>query len=212
MKKLLGLLILSLGFVAAASAAEPKMVKLVLRDVSPGVDPNSFAAKPRTMYRVGDKLGRMEEAPNPATGAHLLFVVNHPDVWFVNLADKTGRHVKDPDPKGVFRAPVIAHPDLPELTKALEIGREAEYMNENKAKKAGQEKVAGKECTRYVLDKGGAEISLWTDAKSGAPVRITVKREGKVLKSLEYDTYQTDLQPAADLFTLPKGITVKEAK
>jgi hypothetical protein len=210
MRKLLGFVIVSVWFVATASSAEPTMVKIVFRDASPGIDPNSFAGTPRTMYRVGDKLGRLEEAPNPATGAHLLFVVNHPDVWFVNLADKTGRHVKDPDPKGVFRVPVIAHPDLPELTKGLEIGREMEYMNENKAKKVGQEKLAGKECTRYVLDKGGASVSVWTDGK--VPVRVAVSREGKVLKVLQYDTYETGLQPANDLFTLPKGIAVKEAK
>ena len=60
--------------------------------------------------------------------------MNQPDVWIVNRADMTARHVKDTDPKGVSRIPVAAIPELPDLTKELEIGREVEYFKEQKAK------------------------------------------------------------------------------
>lgn len=200
------------SLLTAARSAEPVMIKMVFCDVSPGVDPDSFAAKPRTLYRVGDKMGRSEEVPNPATKLHLLFVVNHPDVWIINLADKTGGHSKDPDPKGVFRVPIVTGPDLPAWTKQLEVGREVEYFNEQKAKKVGEEKVAGKECTCYLMEKEKVEVSLWVDAQGKVPVRISVSHKGKVLKVLEYEKYETGLKPVPDLFAPPKGITIKELK
>ncbi len=47
---------------ALAGCAPEKMVKIVLRDATPGVDPDSFAAKPKTIYRLGSKYTRTEEA------------------------------------------------------------------------------------------------------------------------------------------------------
>ena len=45
-----------------ADCAPEKMVRIVVRDATPGVDPDSFAAQPKTIYRLGSKYARTEEA------------------------------------------------------------------------------------------------------------------------------------------------------
>src|SRR4051794_21069078 len=104
---------------ALAGGGGPTMTKVVLRDATPGVDPRSFAASPRTVYRVGDKKLRLEERPNPATGLHLLSVSDAPHAWLADLASKTVQHVVDPAPDGVVRFPVVAVPGRRELTEGL---------------------------------------------------------------------------------------------
>jgi len=71
------------------------MTKIVFRRMSPDIAPDSFAAKPRTLYRVTDKYSRIEEPPHPEQGIHFLVITREPDSWTINLLDKTARHVID---------------------------------------------------------------------------------------------------------------------
>src|SRR5215813_14036174 len=92
---------------SAAECAPEKMVRIVTRDATPGIDPQSFPALPKTLYRLGNGRGRVEEMPDPARSVHGLIVVNEPDGWIVNLHDKTGRHLVDPGSSLIFRAPIL---------------------------------------------------------------------------------------------------------
>src|SRR5712692_8492024 len=103
---IMALLVLPASVAWAAECAPEKMVRIVTRDATPGIDPQSFAALPKTLYRVGNARGRVEEMPDAARGVHGLIVVNEPDGWIVNLHDKSGRHVVDPGPSLIFRAPI----------------------------------------------------------------------------------------------------------
>lgn len=51
---LLGLLLSGLGW------ADPGMLKIVTTNTTPGIKPVSFASKPRTVYRLGNSLARVE--------------------------------------------------------------------------------------------------------------------------------------------------------
>ena len=60
------------------------MTKLIVRLESPEVPGQSFAAKPKTLYRAGTGYCRTEELPDPEHGIHGLMIINEPDVWMVN--------------------------------------------------------------------------------------------------------------------------------
>jgi hypothetical protein len=189
----------------------PTMTKMVMRETGPDIPRDSFAAKPKTFYRVGAKLGRVEESLNPDTGLQLHVIVKHPDVWMVNLADKTGRHVKDPDTNGVFRLPIVTLPgatDLNDLRKGPEMGHEVEYFKANGGKESGREKLDGTDCIKQELSVGEARVELWTTAAKGVPLQVRVTHKGNVIRVLRYETYATGLKPDTSLFKLPTGIKI----
>ncbi len=84
--------------VVVAEDAPKTMTKMEVILGSPGVQPGSFASKPKVMYRAGNRYCRIEEAPDPDNGLHGLLIVSEPDAWVVNLVTKTARHVKDTGP------------------------------------------------------------------------------------------------------------------
>src|ERR1700733_11064825 len=65
------------------------MTKLSVRLQSPQIPEESFAAKPKIMYRAGNGYCRTEELPDTEHGVHGLMIINEPDVWMVNLLAKT---------------------------------------------------------------------------------------------------------------------------
>src|SRR5512139_626287 len=75
--------------VSTAGAAQPaaanlpstsdEMVKVVFRSRLPGLPAGHTDAKPKTLYRVGERWGRLEHPDNPVL--HPMVIVASPDVW-----------------------------------------------------------------------------------------------------------------------------------
>jgi hypothetical protein len=61
------------------------MTKLTVHLLSPDIRQESFAAKPKTMYRFAKAYCRTAEAPDLENGIHGLTVIHEPDVWMVNF-------------------------------------------------------------------------------------------------------------------------------
>src|SRR5258708_1019428 len=89
--------ILCLFLIVSAPCQEtPKtMMKLSIRLIEPVPETGSFAAQPRTLWRAGTKYARIAEAPDLEKRVHELIILNEPDAWMINLADKSGKHVVD---------------------------------------------------------------------------------------------------------------------
>src|SRR5260221_6806196 len=101
--------LLPLSAYAADKVCAPQSVlKAVTSMETPDLPPNHFYRIPKTLYRLGEKQGRVEEALNPETTIHLLIVVNETDVWMVNLAERPGRDNRDSRPTFYFRCPTVA--------------------------------------------------------------------------------------------------------
>jgi hypothetical protein len=100
------------------------MTKMVVQLQSSEVPADSFAAKPKTMFRAGTQFCRVEEAPDPEHGIHGVMITNEPDAWMVNLETKSAQHMVDPGPTFNCHMPIFArlHSDLPE-EEARQIGR-----------------------------------------------------------------------------------------
>jgi hypothetical protein len=194
--------VLALSFEAAAKCAPKNVLKIVFAYEAPEMPADSFGAKPRTLYRLGDKLGRMEEMPNPETGLHLLVVVNGEDIWMVNRNDRAGEHSIDPGPSIGFHAPVISSVDS-EYWRDFEMGCEIAFMTAAGA--TVSETPAGKV---YEHSKENITARLFTD-KSGIPARVQFSGAGNDF-AVVYKSFEEVPDAPRDLFAKPAGVTFTE--
>lgn len=196
---------------APGAAPEGRMTRVVFRDVSRGLARDSFAAKPKTLYRLGEKYGRIEEEPDPARGIHGLIVVAEPLVWMVNLASMTGQRIVDPGPTFVFHASILG--PAPEGAKApeIELGLEYEFLRAHGAKRK-ELVVGGRKLESLVATVDGHAITLQGLPGADRPVRLKIERKGKTLIELEYLEYQRDLAPRMELFAPPAGVQLRDAQ
>jgi hypothetical protein len=213
MKKIL--LLLGACFLIAhtshAQSESVKMIKIITRDTSPDVPRTSFAAKPRTIYRIGETYGRVEEELDPDHNTQGLIIISEPKIWIMNLRDKTGRFMIDPGPSYVFRAPVIPPEGSgqEQPLKDFEYGREYEFLHSNHAT-YGKEILDGKSYDKLYLTIDGFTISLLSYAGEERPYRVTVIKGQKLVLQVDYDYYKRDLEPQMTLFELPKNIQINE--
>jgi hypothetical protein len=199
------------------------MTKIVYRDISTNLLLSSFAAQPMTLYRIGEKYNRSEEAPDPVLGIHGLIIINEPDAWMINLMDKTGTHMVDGGPTYVVHDWIVSPPD-PNKSQAeftafktssingFEFGKEMDFLKKHKAKKSGPLSIGGISCDRYELATDGYSIELFAKSGTEIPYQLKVSKEQTQISCLRYDTYRTDLQPDLSLFKLPVGIEISEAR
>jgi len=195
-----------------ATCGPEHMVKVVIRNATPGLDPNSFAAQPKTFYRLGTKYGRIEEAPDREHGIHGLMVVSEPDLWMINLRSKTGQHFVDTGAPYHFHAPVLAGADDPEFVKAFEVGCELEYVKEKSSSPPRPVTMNGRTLESYVASEGEYQLVLVIDPATQKPFAATVKKGGKIVSFIRYLEYETELTPDLALFTPPSALTYTEAK
>ncbi len=219
------LLLATGSILAAAGGTQPvcaptKMVKATLRNATPDLDPDSFAAKPRTYYRLGTRYGRVEDQLDTEHGVHGLMVASEPDLWMINLLNKKGKHIIDKQPPQHFHVPLLALPgnpaSLPEDTASaflmgFELGCELEYV---KAQSGGAppkpEQLDGHTYDAYTATQGEHKIVLLIDPATGKPFSATSLKSGKVITHVVYVEYDAGLAPDLSLFVPPKDVRFLE--
>jgi hypothetical protein len=185
--------------------APPGLFKAVTSMEAPDVPEGHFFGVPKTLYRSGDKLGRVEEAKNPQTGLHLLVVVSDPDVWIVDLAGKRGRYVRDPGPTYIFRARIFSEGTVKSaFIRAFEIGCELQWLREAGAKSAATTHAKLGKVNRLEFSEGAESLVVFE--RSGRPLRMEFLTEGKLVLAMNYHSYETGLQAQPALFARPQGI------
>lgn len=201
-----------------SAADELQMTKIVFRRMSPDIAPDSFAAKPRMLYRVADKYSRIEEPPHPEQGIHFLVITREPDSWTINLLDKTARHVIDAGPTFSARTPIVwvpkpsGQPDPDKEFQDLEFGNEVRFFRLHKARDMGLRKVEEKDCNALAIKSGGREVILLVDPATDKPVQMDFTKDGKPDFSIRYLSYETDLPFDPSLFEPPPGLKITESK
>lgn len=207
-------------FVFGAGTNET-MTKIVYRDISTNLLLSSFAAQPRTLYRMGEKYNRSEEAPDPVLGIHGLIIINEPDAWMINLMDKTGTHMVDSGPTYVVHDCIVSPPNKSQAEfqafktssiSGFEFGKEMEFLKKHKARKSGAVSIGSVSCDRYELTIDGYSIELFAKTGTEIPYQLKVSKDQSQISYLQYDIYQADLQPDVSLFKPPAGIEISEAQ
>lgn len=193
------------------------MTKLVVRFQSPEVPENSFAAQPKTMYRAGTRYCRIEELPDAEHGIHGVVVINEPDVWLVNLLDKTAQHLVDSGPTLICRLPLFADEsnakaaaDVSSQLSGLEFGRELQFFRERKAASNEGPTLQGKATKAYILDSGDSQLLLFTAEIPERPVAV-VRQRGTKRETYWYASYD-DVPFDAKLFAKPEFVKIEDVK
>lgn len=201
-----GAAIFSLPAASAAETCAPaKLVRIVVANVSPGVAAPSFAAQPKTYYRIGNDKLRVEEALDAANGIKELVVISEPNIWVANLYDHTGKHIVDPGPTLFARAPVFGS-DLKGTLIKLEFGCEADFIAGNAPKPVRSEQVASTQYNVYRVDDNSDAIEILERPGSSTPVFARYYQQGSLVMTLHYDQYQTGLPDDPSLFVPPANV------
>src|SRR5262252_7391280 len=190
-----------------AGCAPEKMVKVVFRDGTPGVDAESVAAKPKTLYRYQGRYARLEEPEDPVRKTRRLLIANEPDLWNIDLVSKTGQHHVDKEKPSQFRSPVFGTPGATEFLKGFEFGCELEFM---KAKSVTPETatIEGKTLDTYRVSEGDQTIYLAVDTQLQKPVIAALEHGDKQVNVVKYVAYDTVSNPNLELFKAPTEVTV----
>ena len=203
------LLLVAIAADAAAECAPEKLVKVVYRDATPGIDKTSFAAKPQTLWRLGKDFGRVEEMPDPENGIHQLIVVNVRDAWMVNLLDKSGKHIVDHAETSGFVAPLVSGEELPAAVAEIEFGCEFQYMRARGAKPESVE-MAGRKFRQFRVAEGHFVVKLIALPDQDVPFGFALLKDGATQVYFQYMEYGTSLDADPRLFARPEGITYSE--
>lgn len=200
---------LALTPVAALAAdrvcAPSSMLKVVTAMDVPGAPNGHFGKVPKTVYRAGERYGRVEEALNPSSGLQLLVVVSEPDMWIADLASGRGNYHKDPGPTYYFRSRIFGDPAIQSrLINSLEFGCEIDWLLQ-----AGATATRGKhpelgEVDGYTYTEGSEVLKLF--AKSQVPQRLELHRNGALYAAIRYLEYMPGLDSKPALFSRPTGI------
>jgi hypothetical protein len=200
-----------------SSPTEPTVTKIVTRPVGQDVRGDSFAAKPKTLYRAGNKYARTEEELDAENNIHALIIVSEPDTWMINLADKTGRHIVDPGPTFNFHAPIVwmpksqVAPETAPAFKELEFGNELQFFRRNGAQDIGTRQIDKDNCKTLVLERNGLKLTLLVEPGAQRPVQLDIEQSGRATESIRYVEYEVGLPFEHFLFEPPKGVKISEA-
>jgi hypothetical protein len=191
------------------------MTKMVVQLQSPDVPAESFAAKPKTMFRVGTQFCRIEEEPDAEHGIYGVVIIAEPDAWLVNLATKTAKHMVDPGPTFNCRMPIFTGlPDLPDdETKSLaglEFGEELDFFKSKGAAPQQGMVLQTKQTVLYKLQFGDSTVALFTFGTPERPLAVAWNR-GEKHEIYWYSGYgQMDFD--AKLFAKPEHVAIEDAK
>jgi hypothetical protein len=192
------------------------MTKLTVRLQSPEVPEDSFAAKPKIMYRAGNRYCRTEELPDHEHGIHGLMIINEPDVWMVNLFTKTAQHFVDPGPTFNCRMPMFIgerlkpDDDMKNPLLDLEFGRELAYFKDKGATPKEGPVLQGKPTTVYMAQAGDSKLFLFT---TGTPERpwAVARQHGDTREIYWYGTYE-QIPFDSKLFVKPEAVKIEDSK
>lgn len=196
----------------SAQCEPEKMIRIVVRDASPGIPEGHFAREPKTMYRYGAKYARLEEAPDKAHKIHGLMITSQPDSWLVNLEDKTGQHVVDPDPNGKVHIIVFHGIEMPDKFPAefgkLEYGCELAFFA-SFGSPAETLKTQDGDFIKQAVGIGEWMVVLLRKSTKSPPSVLFLFHNNEIHSVIEYLEFSEIEKIDMKLFAKPEGITIK---
>lgn len=195
-----------------ATSVPAKMTTMIVQMSGTDVPPDSFAAQPKIYIRASNQYCRIDEAPDTKNGIHGRMIVDEPDVWVVNLADNTAKHIIDPGPTFNCRLPIFATDQETAKSKIgeLEFGREIEFFHTNGAQVVDGPKLQFK-AEYYKLAIGDAVLTLVERVDIHAPILIALIRGNNLLQA-RYLLWDDQTPFKSDVFARPTGVTMEGAK
>lgn len=194
----------------AGSCAPEKLFRTTVRNISPGLAASASAAQPRTIWRKGAYFLRSEEDVDPVRGDQNVIIVAEPDVWMINLANRTGQHSLDPGPELVVRAPIPPVGAPPQLLR-LEFGCEREFLAQFAPTPEAEAPWGARRAALHRVTVGEHSVALLMDSRRNTPLMVSYLRQGRPVVVFRYDEYRHGLPDRPELFTPDKTIRITEA-
>ncbi len=187
------------------------MTRMVVRLMGPGIEPGSFAALPRTIYRAGDEYARIEDPPDARQHVQKLTVIDGRDAWSANLTDKRGTHSVEQGGARDLPIPIVMPLDprrkLGKLD-GIEFGAEYEFFEQAGAVKKSGPVINAKATDAYELEEPEGPAMLVIRAGTHTPVTLSWHTAEGTYK-YEYIEY-ADKPFESRLFVKPAGVEFKE--
>ncbi len=199
---------------ASTPAAKPSdMTKMVVRLMGPGIQPNSNAALPKTIYVADPHFARIEDPPDAKQGIQKLTIIAEPNAYSVNLIDKKGTQVIDQGGPNDLHLPVVLPFDPKHrfgVLDKVEFGNEIEFFKQAGAKRGAGPIINAQPTDLYTLKLRIVTAELVVRANTQVPVKLSwTTSAGKY--TYEYITVE-DLPFDHSLFDKPKGIQFREIR
>ena len=194
-----------------AECAPEKMVRIETRNVSPGLAAGDFAGLPKVLYRIGNGRLRLEEQPDPRMNVQLLFLINAPDSWSIDLEKKIGEHVVDTAESKTVHAPVFADEGLPKEVAAIEFGCEDAFVKDPATIHARLETSNGV-VRKHSVISGPWKATLAYREGAVRPHSAVLSKDGKVVMGIEYVSYTTVERVPDGFFAPPPDIAITDSK
>ncbi|WP_156970691.1 hypothetical protein [Andreprevotia chitinilytica] len=190
-----------------------KPLLIIISDISPDLPKDSFARKPKIIYRSGITQARVEESLDEKLNLQNLYVMNNQDAWIVNLVDKKGKHFVDRNPPFSVRMPIFidSDPSFPaDLFKELQFGCETGFFN---SYNSPQKELKTESGTIYEQAVGANHwlAVLTRETPTGVPSHMFLLHDNKVVSTLQYNSFFELPKINPDLFKKPENVTFTEA-
>jgi hypothetical protein len=212
MKSLLILSLFCAAFAgpAMAACAPASIVHIVTTETTPGIDPDSADAKPKNLFRQGSNRSRLEEQPDALGVVQAMAVIDEPNIWLANLADRKGRHFFDPSAAPATRAAVFSDDRIAPKILDLEFGCEAAWVAANAPKVDRVEAVDGVKLDVHRFVDGIEAAEILEKPGSSDPAFARYYRSGKMVWVIRYDLYDANAPSDPDMFKAPAGVTYED--
>lgn len=185
--------------------APPSMLRVVTALDVPSATKGHFVQGPKTLYRYGERYGRIEGTRDTEAGLHQLIVIDEPHLWTADLVSRNGNYQRDQGPTFNFRAVIFGDPNIQSaFINGLEFGCEVAWLVSACAArtKVHHARLGAVERLEYV--EGIEAVHLYL--KSGMPSLLEFHRDGQLRMGVKYLEYTSGLPFMPALFQRPEGI------
>jgi hypothetical protein len=204
-------IVLALAGPVFAECAPPQMVRIETRNVTPGLAAGDFAALPKVMYRLGNGRIRLEEQPDPGMHVQLLFLIDAPNSWSIDLEKKVGEHAVDEAESKTVRAPVFSDEGLPKEVSAIEFGCEDAFVKDPSTTHGRLQTSSGVALEHSVVS-GPWKATLIYREGTPRPHSALLSKDGKVVMAITYVSYHTVAVVPEGFFAPPADVQITEPK
>jgi hypothetical protein len=196
---------------AFATCAPDGLVRMETQNVSPAIPNDSFARQPKVMYRLGNGRARIEEQRDSGENVQMLFIVDVPRVWQIDLVAKTGELMVDTDEPPGLTQPVFSDETLPKEILAVEYGCEQQFIRDGATSHERTETKAGV-AMKHSIRAGDWKFTITTREGSETPLLALLSQNDKVVGAIRYASWQRIGAVPDGLFAPPPGIAIAQSK
>jgi hypothetical protein len=144
-------------------------------------------------------------------GVQLLFLIDAPNSWSIDLEKKVGEHAIDEAESKTVHAPVFADEGLPKEVAAIEFGCEDAFIKDPATIHARLETSNGV-ALKYSVVSGPWKATLAYGEGAERPRSAVLSKDGKVVMAIKYVSYDTVPVVPEGFFAPPADVRITEPK